>query len=150
VDARIKNIALKDVKLKGEKDYVSVEVVFRHSGESIINGGTSTVPVYYYFRASATDDPVVWGWMVNAEKEKEKTGWADMKVTTTTADEKGSDRDLDLILDKALSSSEKIQYKEYFPSFFSDITLTIDPGRYTSVEITQLVFEVEYLKRHSR
>ena len=116
-----------------------MRIEFRHSGESIINAPTASGdPVYYYFRAAATDDPVAWTFATTrtvtpgAEPAVEMTIKADTKV------------EVEELLKDALKS-EDIKFEEYWPSLFSEITLNVELlGRARVEAIPDLVFEVEY------
>jgi len=139
-DARIADITLKEVSLTTPDRIVNMRVEFRHSGVSILNSPTSSGdPVYYYFRAAFTDDPVAWGFATTIKKggDPEQTIKADTKEGA------------DAFLAKALSSKD-IKFEEYWPSLFSDITLEVDPGRAHVEAITDLVFEVNYAIKQSR
>ena len=138
-DARIAKITLKEVDLKTSDRIVNMRIEFRHSGESIINAPTASGdPVYYYFRAAATDDPVAWTFATTrtatpgAEPAVEMTIKADTKV------------EVEELLKDALKS-EDIKFEEYWPSLFSEITLNVELlGRARVEAIPDLVFEVEY------
>jgi hypothetical protein len=139
-DARIADITLKEVSLTTPNRIVNMRVEFRHSGVSILNSPTSSGdPVYYYFRAAFTDDPVAWGFATTIKK-------GDTPEQTIKADTKEG---ADAFLARALSS-EDIKFEEYWPSLFSDITLEVDPAGAHVEAITDLVFEVNYAVKQSR
>jgi hypothetical protein len=142
-DARIAGIDLKELDFKTPDRIVNMRVEFRHSGESIIYKRTASGdPVYYYFRAAATDDPVKWGFGTTrtvkpgAEPPAEMTIKPDKKV------------EVEKFLTEALGADDDIKFEEYWPSLFSEITLNVElPSQARVDAITDLVFEVNYAQQ---
>ena len=146
-DARIADLTLTELRIDSPDRIVNMRVEFTHSGESIVNSPTSTgEPVYYYFRAAETDDPIGWNFGTITTRTP-KAGKPDDITTEIKADSKP---DVEEFLARALESAD-VEFNEYWPSLFSDITLEVDAGSRANVAaITDLVFEVKYTKRQSR
>lgn len=147
VDARIVNLTLKEVHIESPDPDLNLRVDIRHSGESIINIPTSTrAPVYYYFRAAPTDDPISWGFNATSTTEISPRSSGDSKARTTTIK-----RDRKVDLGKGLAEALQlpdVKFEEYLPSAFSDITVEVDPGSVGKMDtITYLEFEIEIAKR---
>lgn len=106
-------------------------VVLKHSGESVILNDKR-----YYWFDSGNDDPISWGFNYVGKKEARKD------VQNPNSD----------LLNKFLRASGEdidIEYLEYYPSFFGDITLVLNPGREWKADyitkINEISFEVEYM-----
>jgi hypothetical protein len=139
--------------LDASEPALSLRLTFRHSGESVILGRDERAKqwTYFYFRAAPGDDPIEWGFSYNRAISDEKQ--------RIKKDQKDPERD-DLI-NRALegpgtAGQPKIQYREYSPSLFSDITLYLSRGRGWNPEaisrISLLRFTVSYAlatERHS-
>lgn len=146
VDARIVDINLDQLGLE-PADFsrsLSLRATFRHSGESIILGRDERTKqwTYYYFRAALGDDPIEWGFSYNHALALDRRIKKDQK-----------DTERDELVNRALEApgatgSTKIQYREYSPAYFSDITLFLTRGdRWDPAvisKITQVKFSVTY------
>jgi hypothetical protein len=144
VDARIVDLNLTELGLDTGVPALSLRATFRHSGESVLLGRDDRTRqwTYYYFRAAPGDDPIEWGFSYNR---------ALVEASRIKKDQKEKERD-DL-LNRALEGQipggpPKIDYKEYSPSYFSDITLYLtrgkawDPGAIS--RISSVKFNVTY------
>jgi hypothetical protein len=138
--------------------HLSLDIRFIHSGESVLlrksrdekTGGARYG--YYWFRAASGDDPVSWGFTYNAAYVKKKdsdtdsdtdSDGDDSKVESKLGiqqDKKDSERrkQESELLKSMLGTDEKIEYNEYFPSFFSDITLRLNPGHFKPKVLPQI------------
>ncbi|CCF85125.1 hypothetical protein [Nitrolancea hollandica] len=127
VDARIVDINLDQLGLEptDSSRSLSLRATFRHSGESIILGRDERTKqwTYYYFRAAPGDDPIEWGFSYNHAAAEER-----LRIKK---DQKDTERDE--LVNRALEApggagGTKIQYREYSPAYFSDITLFLTRG----------------------
>jgi hypothetical protein len=131
VQAKISDINLEVFKIDATDASLSIDVDFVHSGTSVLL--SSSNQKYYSFQKAPNDSPIVWGFIYNhqdylrlkAEKKEEEEIW-----------NYGSKRPI--VKDAEMSAPEKtflksefdqdLGYKEYLPSFFSDITLWLNRG----------------------
>ncbi|MDN3687248.1 hypothetical protein [Cyclobacterium jeungdonense] len=135
-EARIMDLDVtdKNIDLDLPKGSNGLIIHFKHSGSSVILKDEQ-----YYWFDSGTDEPISWGFTYNPSE--------DNKVTK---DEKGDDSELLNNFLKAAGGTTKIDYLEYYPSLFGDITISINssdkqwqPERIT--KINNLSFTVTYL-----
>ena len=139
VDMRI--VALKLTTLKFVKpvpDHTSFEIAFKHSGESIILGHSND---YYYFRAAEGDDVISWNFTYNVSAAVDGANGIDAGKPSERSKQEAA------LLKKLLGSEVDQRYQAYFPSFFSDITLQINPGHFKQgavPEIADLAFLVTF------
>ena len=109
-NARIADVALRqfDVTLAPGADGVNLHVDVEHSGRSILLDGDGR---YWFFQKGRHDDPIRWRYV-----------WkGDGLPVRDTPIEDGE------FLDELLSDSN-IEYREYLPALFSDLTLWINKG----------------------
>jgi hypothetical protein len=118
VQAKIVDLTLEGFTLASTDATLSLDVEFRHSGESVILDHSDT---YYSFRCALDDDPIGWGYVYNQSK---------VTHPVNGAEPFSKDQRLDPEIDQMLADT-KIAYQEYFPSFFSDITLWLNRGDHT-------------------
>jgi len=163
IDKRIVGISLTSFKV-GETTnaHLSVDIRFVHGGESVIHGKARDPQTggaqyrYYWFRPASGDDPISWGFTYNhADRAKEATPDPVYAGGGITPDVKDSERQKQeaALLKGLLGSAEEVAYNEYFPSFFSDITLRLNPGHFkTGVipPITELTFKVTFSGRGTK
>jgi hypothetical protein len=154
-DARIADITVTGLTVRTPTPLANLRVVFRHSGVSIINKPVARNPVYYYFRAAESDDPITWsfGATVSPPTATVTTTGTDAATTpgataTTPARAATVQRDKaqaeDAFVKRALGT-DSVKFGHYWPSFFSPLTLTLDPGKKTVIEeITHFGFDVTY------
>ena len=148
VDARIVDITLETFTIETTNPALSVRLVFRHSGESVILGRDKRTgaPTYYYFRAAPGDDPIEWGYSYNHATTETLT----IKRIRKDAKDLESDAMLKKLLEPdpgAVSTASKLEFKEYSPGYFSDLTLRLSGGPKATAEITNisaLQFSVTY------
>jgi hypothetical protein len=148
VDARIVDITLETFTIETTNPALSVRLVFRHSGESVILGRDKQTgaPTYYYFRAAPGDDPIEWGYSYNHATTETPT----TKRIRKDAKDLEADAMLKRLLDAetpAQGATSKLEFKEYSPGYFSDLTLRLSGGPKGTAEITNisaLQFSVTY------
>jgi hypothetical protein len=158
IDKRIIDIRMRTFTVEKPPPHLSLDIRFIHSGESVLlrksrdekTGGARYG--YYWFRAASGDDPVSWGFTYNAAYVKKKdsdtdsdtdSDGDDSKVESKLGiqqDKKDSERrkQESELLKSMLGTDEKIEYNEYFPSFFSDITLRLNPGHFKPKVLPQI------------
>ncbi|MBS1691404.1 MAG: hypothetical protein JST91_04210 [Actinobacteria bacterium] len=145
-DGRIAGITLKKVVVDSDNDALNMRVDFLHSGESIINEpNRSGQPVYYYFRAAHTDDPVAWSFQATTPEDEDQVSGSTQELDIVA--DKKVDGDLEEFLAKGLDEA-KVELNEYWPSLFSDITLAVGwEDQAPTEKITELRFDVKLSQR---
>jgi hypothetical protein len=137
IDARIVDIDLVKLGVATTDAQLSLRLVFRHSGESVILGRDQRTNqwTYYYFRAAPTDDPIEWGFSYNRayDDDKQKRIQKDQRIPVR-----------DDLINQILAGTDKqggtpIKFQEYLPSYFSDITLFVTRGdSWDSTDISEI------------
>jgi hypothetical protein len=141
VKARITDIDLDAVALTlpSSSNIQSFRVVFRHSGQSIVKAPNGS---YYYFRQAPEQNPISWGFSYDPRATD-----ATKRIVKDTPDTAEDDQ-LNRFL-KTKNESDLIKFKEYYPSLFSDITLSFNPrtGSWNPRDIeklSELKFRIHY------
>ena len=143
VDARIVDITLDALTVETENPALSLRLTFRHSGESIILGRDERTRqwTYYYFRAAPGDDPIEWGFSYNHAQDP-------MRRIRKDTREPEPDLMTKKILEPNTPGGARLDFREYSPAYFSDLTLHLTPGaggRAGGIaDITHLQFSVTY------
>jgi hypothetical protein len=143
VDARIVDITLDALTVETENPALTLRLTFRHSGESIILGRDQRTGqwTYNYFRAAPGDDPIEWGFSYNHAQDS---------VRRIRKDTREPEPDLmtKKILEPNTPGGARLDFREYSPAYFSDLTLHLTPGaggRAGGItDITHLQFSVTY------
>lgn len=118
--ARILDIDHLDLELKSGQ-LLNLKATFWHSGKSIILDEKESR--YYFFQAAPEDRPIFWSFNYTRDKEGKQKPIKDVKAS-----------DNDAFLKTLFAEARKkapedmVNYKEYFPSFFSDITFELTHG----------------------
>jgi hypothetical protein len=94
---------------ESKRNSLILELEFRHSGESIVRDRDGAC---YYFQCARDEAPISWGFTYNGRNDKKIT--ADKPIETTNVTFGGA----------------KIEYREYYPSLFGEITLWINRNRH--------------------
>jgi hypothetical protein len=131
VQAKISDINLEVFKIDATDSSLSIDVDFVHSGTSVLLSGNNQK--YYSFQKAPNDSPIVWGFIYNhqdylrlkAENKDEDEIWSYTGKTPIVKDAEMSAPDK-TFLDSEFN--QDIGYKEYLPSFFSNITLWLNRG----------------------
>jgi hypothetical protein len=123
VDARIVDITLDALTVETKNPALSLRLTFRHSGESIILGRDERTRqwTYYYFRAAPGDDPIEWGFSYNHAQDP-------MRRIRKDTREPEPDLMTKKILEPNTSGGARLDFREYSPAYFSDLTLHLTPG----------------------
>ncbi len=131
MQAKISDINLEVFKIDATDSSLSIDVDFVHSGTSVLLSGNNQN--YYSFQKAPNDSPIVWGFIYNhqdylrlkAENKDEDEIWSYTGKTPIVKDAEMSAPDK-TFLDSEFN--QDIGYKEYLPSFFSNITLWLNRG----------------------
>jgi len=140
VEAKIVNLVELKFKAEVSDPALNLDIEFRHSGESVVRGRDGR---YYFFQRAREDEPISWGFVFDAHEGSDGT---------VTPDEK-TDEETNPLFDE----DAKVEFREYYPSLFSDITLWLDrshhddPKRLKAVldkitDITDVQFTIEFVK----
>ncbi len=141
VNARIVGVSLQDVAVETANTRLSLRLTVRHSGESVLLGRDARTGAwtYYYFRCAPGDDPIEWGFSYNHAA-----------TTRIKADERKPEADdmIRKVLEQASGQMSQIQFREYSPALFSDLTLHLTGAGQTPAQsiskITNVQFSVNY------
>ena len=148
VDARIVDITLETFTVETTNPALSVRLVFRHSGESVILGRDkqTNAPYYYYFRAGQATTRSSGATATTTRRRRLLT----VKRIRKDVRDVESDAMLKKLLEPdpgAVSTTSKLEFKEYSPGYFSDLTLRLSGSPKATAEITNisaLQFSVTY------
>ena len=150
--ARITDISDLKLPIATAESKLNLKAVFWHSGESIIRSANPP-HLPYFFRAGRDDDPIFWGF--NCEYTSRGA------VTSAQAKKDTLLGDNDKFLQGLLATTVKpepgetgkppqITYREYFPSYFSDITLVLTRGNDPwDPNLLSKVKDVEFIVNYS-
>ena len=143
VRARIVDLTLDslDLTLQPGSKVDSMRVVFDHSGQSIVRDPRGR---YYYFRQAPEDHPVSWGFSY-----KPAAVGSTPATATITKDSKDSAEEEEILKQlmpkDSAAASTLSKFKEYYPSLFSDITLSLKTQDLGVIkEISSAKFTVKY------
>ena len=131
VQAKISDINLEVFKIDATDASLSIDVDFVHSGTSVLLGSNNQK--YYSFQKAPNDNPIVWGFIYNhqdylrlkAEKKEEEEIWNYTGTRPIRKDAEMSAPDSTFLKSEF---DQELEYKEYLPSFFSNITLWLNRG----------------------
>jgi hypothetical protein len=162
VQAKIVDITLEVFKIDAADASLSIDVDFVHSGISVLLSGSNQK--YYSFQKAPSDDPIIWGFVYNhqdylrlkAEIKEEADIWNYSGNRPIRKDTETSAPDNTFLKSEF---NQELEYKEYFPSFFSNITLWLnrglrdqDPNKHKAflakiAKIEKVDFTVEFIKQ---
>jgi predicted nucleic acid-binding Zn-ribbon protein len=122
------------IALKPSASTTSIRAVFVHSGQSIVRGHDHK---YYYFRQAHEDNPISWGFRYRTDDR------------TIQKDANNDEEDLTLLKqflgDDSSAATHLVKLKQYYPSLFSDINLSLKLKNSSDIErISSLKFTVKY------
>lgn len=149
VQARISDITLEVFQIASDDNALSISVDFVHSGTSVLLGNKNK---YYKFEKAPDDNPIVWGFVYNhstylrlkAEDDSDDI-WSYSGKGPIKKNEDVSEPDNDVL---EAEFDEKIKYKEYLPSFFSDITLCLNKGQsYDATKYKTFLAKLEKIEK---
>ena len=147
INARIVKITLSEVVLETAKPRLGLRFTFQHSGESVLLGRDPRTKAwtYFYFRCAPGDDPIEWGFGYSHGAAA---------VSRVKGDEKKPEADamIKKVLAEASGTVPQIEFHEYSPALFSDLTLHLTSPRSkpdstpaASVsKITKVEFSINY------
>jgi hypothetical protein len=138
IRARIVDLTLDnlDLTLQPGSKVDSMRVIFVHSGQSIVRAPNKR---YYYFRQAAEDDPISWGFTY-------RPGAATEIITKEAKDSAQEEEVLKQLMPKDTAAASTLsKFKEYYPSLFSDITLSLITKDLSVIEkLSSVKFTVKY------
>jgi hypothetical protein len=126
VEWRIIDVTLDTFDVGTEASSLSLNIDLMHSGTSILRGVDGT---YWFFQQRREDPPISWGFVYNHGRSG---------VSKNTSLAKDSDETLSTAL-----IGEQANFRDYWPSMFSDLTLTINRGQARPVEQVKAIKAVK-------